>query len=72
MSGQHNESGGHEPKRVVTDKRNIDEYRNHCELRDNERNYIDVENVEHADAFYRFRTSFDVSLYIVRKIVLSI
>ncbi len=49
MSGQHNVGCSHEPKRVVTDKRNVDEYRNDCEQGDNKRNDMDTENVENCN-----------------------
>jgi hypothetical protein len=50
VSGQHNVGCGHEPKRVVTYKRNVDEYRNDCEQGDNKRNDMDTENVEHRNS----------------------
>ena len=50
MSGQHNVGCDHKPKRVVTYEGNIDEYRNNCEQGDNERNYMDTENIEHCNS----------------------
>jgi hypothetical protein len=50
VSGQHDVGCGHEPKRVVTHKRNVDEYRNDCEQGDNKRNDMDTENVEHCNS----------------------
>jgi hypothetical protein len=47
MSRQHNVGCDQEPKRIVTYKRNINEYRNDREPRDKERNYMYAENVEH-------------------------
>ena len=50
MSGQHNVGCDHEPKRIVTYKRNIDKYRNDCEQGDNKRNDMATENVEHCNS----------------------
>jgi hypothetical protein len=47
MSGQHDVGCDQEPKRIVTYERNIDEHRNYCEPRDNKRNHMYAENVEH-------------------------
>jgi hypothetical protein len=52
MSGQHDVGGDQEPKRVITNERNIDKYGNDGEPRDNERNDMYTENVEHRRCPY--------------------
>jgi hypothetical protein len=49
VSSQHNVGCHHEPKRVVTYKRDVDKHGNDCEQGHNKRNDMDAENVEHCN-----------------------
>src|SRR5262249_12748437 len=50
IPGQHNVGCGQEPKRILTYKWNVDEYRNQCEPGDDEWNNMYAENIEHRNS----------------------
>ena len=69
ISGQHNVGCDHEPKRVVTYKRHVDEYGNYCERGDNKQITCTLKMLNIADAFYQLRTSFNSCSFTICKIV---